>query len=204
MLDPALLDSLRGIPDLAAEFSDLLEREGYQLAVPATRLIPTLPGSRLMGPAATICYLPERREPGSLRSEDPAGRLGNKRLAEQVQQGTVMVVQSPRPDVSVLGSEAAEMLQQAGVVGAIVDGAVRDLEGLARLGFACWSSGRTQITGRWRLEAAAFGEPVAICGVQVRSGDVVVADDGGVVFVPAERFDDLARQLVRARVDNRS
>jgi regulator of RNase E activity RraA len=105
--------------------------------------------------------------------------------------------------VSVVGSEAAQALQNAGVAGAIVDGSVRDLEGLAALGFPCWSSGRTPITGRWRLEAAAFNEPVAICGVQVRPGDVVVADDGGVAFVPAELFDELARRLLgRAAVEN--
>jgi regulator of RNase E activity RraA len=96
----------------------------------------------------------------------------------------------------VLGSEAAESLQRAGIVGAIVDGAVRDLEGLAKLRFGCWTSGRTPITGRWRLEAVAFGEPVAICGVQVRQGDIVVADDGGVAFVPADRFEAFARTLI--------
>jgi 4-hydroxy-4-methyl-2-oxoglutarate aldolase len=196
VVDQTLLDPLREIPDLSAEFSDLLEREGYALAVPAGRLVLTLPGIRLIGPAATIRYLPERREPGALRQDEPEGRLGNKRLIESVQQGSVMVVESPRTDVSVLGSEAAQSLQGAGVVGAVIDGAVRDLEGLARLGFACWVSGRTPITGRWRLEAASFGEPVSICGVQVRQGDLVVADDDGVVFVPAERVEELARRLI--------
>ena len=196
MLELALVEALRELDDVAAEFSDMLEREGYALAVPAGRLQPTLSGARLIGPATTIRYLPTRREAGALRAEDPDGSLGNKQLAAAVERGNVMVVQSPRADVSVLGSEAAEMLQDAGIVGAVVDGGVRDLQGLLRLGFPCWSAGRTQITGRWRIEAAAFGEPVAICGVQVQTGDVVVADDGGVVFVPAERFEELARRLL--------
>ena len=45
-------------------------------------------------------------------------------------------------------------------------------------------------------EAVEFGKPVAISGVQVRQGDIVVADDGGVAFVPADRFDELARRLI--------
>ena len=199
MLELALVEGLREIDDISAEFSDMLEREGYALAVPAGRLSPTLGGARLIGPAATVRYLPERREAGVLRRENLEGQLGNKRLATGVERGSVMVVESPRSDVSVLGSEAAESLQNAGVAGAVVDGAVRDLQGLMRLGFPCWSSGRTPITGRWRLEAAAFGEPVAICGVQVHHGDVVVADDGGVVFVPRDRFEELARRLVENR-----
>lgn len=193
MLEQDLLDALAEVADLAAEYSDLLEREGYLLSLPAGSLKPTLSGSRLIGPAATIRYLPERQEPGALRTTDPDGKLGNRRLADAVERGSVMVVQSPRADVSVLGSEAAELLLEAGVVGAVVDGAVRDLEGLERLGFPCWASGRTPITGRWRIEAVSFGEPVAICGVQVRQGDVVVADQGGVVFVPADRFEELTR-----------
>jgi regulator of RNase E activity RraA len=202
VLELALVEALRKIDDVSAEFSDLLEREGYALAVPAGRLTPTLAGARLIGPATTLRYLPERREPGALRTENPGGHLGNKRLSDVVEKGSVMVVQSPRADVSVLGSEAAEMLQEAGVAGAVVDGAVRDLQGLMRLGFPCWTLGRTQITGRWRIEAVAFGEPVAIGGVQVQQGDVVVADDGGLTFVPADRFEELARQLL-AKVENR-
>jgi 4-hydroxy-4-methyl-2-oxoglutarate aldolase len=196
VLELALVEALRELDDISAEFSDMLEREGYALAVPSARLMPTLAGARLIGPAATIRYVPERREPAGLRSDDPDGKLANRRVAGTVERGSVIVVQSPRADVSVLGSEAAETLQDAGVAGAVVDGAVRDLQGLMRLGFPCWTSGRTQVTGRWRLEAAAFGEPVAVCGVQVQQGDVVVADDGGVVFVPADRFEDLGRQLL--------
>ena len=197
MVDESLLEQVRALPDLSAEFSDMLEREGYALVVPAGRLRPSVARARLIGRAVTVRYMPERREPGALRAEDPEGRLGNKRLAGMVQSGSVMVVQSPRLDVSVLGSEAAASLRQAGVAGAIVDGAVRDLEGLRELGFPCWSSGTTPITGRWRLEAVAFDEPVAICGVQVQPGDVVVADDGGVAFVPTDRFDELAARLLR-------
>ena len=196
MLEHGLIDRLRQLPDLSAEFSDMLEHEGYSLAVPAGRLQPTMPGSAMVGPATTIRYLPERREPGALRREDPDGKLGNRQPAQTAERGDVLVIQSPRLDASVLGFEAAATLQKAGIAGAVVDGAVRDLSGLADLGFACWSTGKTPITGRWRLEAVAYGEPVSICGVQARQGDVVVADDGGVVFVPADRFDELARRLI--------
>ena len=202
MVELSLVEALRKVDDLSAEFSDMLEREGFALAVPAGRLKPTLAGARLIGAAATLRYLPERREPAGPRADEPDGKLGNRRLPGTVDKGTVMVVQSPRSDVSILGSEAAASLQEAGIIGAIVDGAVRDLEGLMRLGFPCWAAGRTAITGRWRLEAAAFGEPVAIGGVQVQQGDVVVADGGGVVFVPADRFEELARRLLE--VQNRS
>ncbi|MEA2622494.1 MAG: 4-hydroxy-4-methyl-2-oxoglutarate aldolase [Chloroflexota bacterium] len=196
-LDPGLIHRLLAIADLSAEFSDLLEREGYRLAVPAGVVRPLVPGARLIGPCLTLRYLPVRMETGALRASDPDGKLGNKRLLREATPGAVMVVQSPAVDVSVLGSEAAADLHAAGIAGAIVDGAVRDVEGLATIPFPAWSTSITPITGRWRLEAVELGGPVAIAGVQVQAGDICVADGGGVAFVPADRFDDLAERLLR-------
>jgi regulator of RNase E activity RraA len=195
--DPArFVAALRSIRDLAAEFSDLLDREGYRLTVPGSVLRPTMGGSVVIGPAITLRYLPVRRHTGNLTGEDPEGKLGNMRMLAYARPGSVMVVESPSIEVSVLGSEAAAGLLGAGVVGAIVDGAVRDVAGLAALHFPCWSRGRTPTTGRWRIEATDFGSAVAICGVQVQPGDMVVADDGGVAFVPTDRFNDLAGKLL--------
>jgi 4-hydroxy-4-methyl-2-oxoglutarate aldolase len=193
---PGLIDALRTIHDCAAKFSDLLEREGYRLTVPGSVLRPTTPSGVVIGPAITLRYLPVRRHTGNLTNEDPSGKLGNMRMLAYAQRGSVMVVESPSIEVSVMGSEAAAGLIGAGVVGAIVDGAIRDVAGLAALQFPCWSRGRTPNTGRWRIEATDFGSAVAICGIQVQPGDMVVADDGGVAFVPSDRFVDLASRLV--------
>jgi 4-hydroxy-4-methyl-2-oxoglutarate aldolase len=191
-----VINALRSIRDCAAEFSDLLDREGYRLTVPGSVLRPTMGGSVVIGPAITLRYLPVRRHTGNLTGEDPEGKLGNMRMLAYARPGSVMVVESPSIEVSVLGSEAAAGLMGAGVVGAIVDGAVRDVTGLAALQFPCWSRGRTPTTGRWRIEATDFGSAVAICGTQVQPGDMVVADDGGVAFVPADRFNELAGKLL--------
>lgn len=195
-LDPQLLAALRRMGDLSAEFSDLLEREGFRLVVPAGVLAPTLPGSRLIGPALTLRYLPVRREEASLRTEDPGGKLGNKRLVGLARAGDVMVVESPSRHFSVLGGEAAAELRAAGVIGGVMDGAVRDVEGLGAVPFPCWTAARTPISGRWRLEAAEFGTAVSIAGVHVQPGDIVVADDSGVAFVPADRFAAMAEALL--------
>ena len=195
--DPSqVIERLRSVRDVAAEFSDALDREGYRLTVPGSVLRPTMGGSVIIGPAITLRYLPVRRHTGNLTAEDPAGKLGNMRMLAYARAGSVMVVESPSIEVSVLGSEAAAGLLGAGVVGAIVDGAVRDVAGLAALQFPCWSRGRTPTTGRWRIEATDFGSAVAICGIQVQPGDMVVADDGGVAFVPADRFNELAGKLL--------
>jgi regulator of RNase E activity RraA len=156
-------------------------------------------GARLVGRALTLRYLPERQGVTSTREREPGGRLGNRALTAAARPGDVIVIQSPDRMCSVLGSEAARSLLDAGVCGAIVDGAIRDVEGLVRLGFPAWATAVTPVTGRWRLEALEPGEPVAICGVQVRTGDIVLADAGGVCFLPAERAMDLLTDLVGPR-----
>ncbi len=191
-----VINALRSIRDCAAEFSDLLDHEGFRLTVPGSVLRPTMGGSVVIGPAITLRYLPVRRHTGNLTAEDPAGKLGNMRMLAYARAGSVMVVESPSIEVSVLGSEAATGLMGAGVIGAVIDGAVRDVTGLASIDFPCWSRGRTPTTGRWRIEATDFGSAVAICGIQVQPGDMVVADDGGVAFVPADRFNELAAKVL--------
>ena len=102
-----MVNALRSVRDAAAEFSDLLDHEGYRLTVPGSVLRPTMSGSVVIGPAMTLRYLPVRRHTGNLTAEDPAGKLGNMRMLAYARAGSVMVVESPSIEVSVLGSEAA-------------------------------------------------------------------------------------------------
>ena len=51
-----------------------------------------------------------------------------------------------------------------------------------------WSTGRTPITGRQRVEAVEINGTVSLCGVQVRPGDLIVADDTGVCVIPQEHI----------------
>ena len=59
-----------------------------------------------------------------------------------------------------------------------------------------WSRGVSPITGKWRLETIQVNGPVKIAGIQVHPGDLVVADNTGVCFVPREQA---AAVLERAR-----
>ena len=73
----------------------------------------------------------------------------------------------------------------------MVDGAVRDIAHSREIGYPVWAKGASPITGKWRIETVAINVPVAICGVPVKPGDLVVADEVGVCFVPHERAADV-------------
>jgi 4-hydroxy-4-methyl-2-oxoglutarate aldolase len=103
------------------------------------------------------------------------------------QPGDVLVIQGV-PHVSNLGGMSSQVGKRQGEVGAIVEGGVRDIGHSRSIDFPVWSTDISPATGKWRLEAAEINGPVVICGVKVSPGDLVVADDTGVCFIPRERI----------------
>ncbi|WP_051215297.1 4-carboxy-4-hydroxy-2-oxoadipate aldolase/oxaloacetate decarboxylase [Granulicoccus phenolivorans] len=86
------------------------------------------------------------------------------------------------------GEVMAVAAQQRGIAGLIIDGGVRDAEQLATRGFPTFSGGICiRGTKKDPRGAGSLGTPVAIGGISVHAGDLVVADADGVVIVPAER-----------------
>ena len=109
--------------------------------------------------------------------------------------GDVLVIEGV-VGISNMGGLSATIAKRQGQAGAVVDGGIRDVEQSRSIGFPLWTRGVSSITGKWRLETIAINGVVRICGVQVRPGDLVVADEGAVCFVPRESVDAV---LQRAR-----
>jgi regulator of RNase E activity RraA len=97
--------------------------------------------------------------------------------------GDVLVIEGV-PNISNMGGNSAQTGKRQGEVGAIVQGGIRDVPHTRAAGYPIWSSDITPVTGKWRIEAAEINGPVMIGGVQVHPGDMVVADDTGVCFIP--------------------
>jgi len=64
---------------------------------------------------------------------------------------------------------------------------VRDIDHSREIGYAIWSRSVSPITGKWRIETIAINQPVSICGITVNPGDLVLADEVGVCFIPRAR-----------------
>lgn len=195
--DPSLVVGLLRVSGLAAAVSDELDALGLRAAVPASLAPPLVSGARAVGPALTLRYLPERFTPERARSEQSTGRLGNSALAGAVRSGDVAVIDGRGvADASLFGGLAAADAHKAGIAAVLVDGAIRDIDEITAVGLPVWASARTPTTGRYRMEAVELGGWIAFCGVQVRPGDVVVADDSGMCFVPSDVFSTLARAVL--------
>jgi regulator of RNase E activity RraA len=74
-----------------------------------------------------------------------------------------------------------------GIAGTVIDGVCRDIPKIRELGYPVFSRGTYMMTGKDRVELEAINAPVNIAGRQVRAGDILLADDSGVVVVPAGR-----------------
>lgn len=113
------------------------------------------------------------------------------RLLSRAPAGHVVICQPQDSTLSHMGELSAETLQLRGVRGYIVDGGCRDSAFIARIGFRVFCRYFTprDIVGRW--VADAFGEPIEIGGVTIRTGDYVMADRDGIVIVPGEMAEEV-------------
>ena len=108
------------------------------------------------------------------------------------------VANAGRTDVSSWGGIVSVGAAVRSVRGVITDGACRDVGQARDLGFPVFAQAQVPVTARGRLRQKSAGKPVLVGEVTVRPGDVVMADEGGVVVIPRERAAevlDAARRL---------
>jgi len=188
------LARLKRIQGLTATASDILDGTGWNLAVPAA-LLPSRFGKPIVvaGHALTLRYLPERRRIDTDVALTSQSKLSHQVVYDLASPGDVMVVEaSVRDPISVLGGRAASAGAKARLAGAIVDGGVRDIDEIRAARFPVWSKWVTPISGKGRLEPITINGPISCLGVQVHPGDLVLADETGVCFVPL----DVAKETV--------
>jgi 4-hydroxy-4-methyl-2-oxoglutarate aldolase len=117
--------------------------------------------------------------------------------------GTVLVVAGGSTSrTATIGGLMALEMQLVGIAGLVTDGLVRDSREIRESGFAVWCRGVTP-TASGKDGPALVGGTVSIGGTVTRDGDLVIADDDGVVIWPRERIEDLlARAKAKLEQDN--
>lgn len=116
---------------------------------------------------------------------------------------TVLVVAGGSTSrTATIGGLMALEMQQAGIAGLVTDGLVRDSREIRELRFAVWCRGVTP-TASEKNGPVVVGGSISLGGTVIRDGDLVIADDDGVVIWPKERINDLlARAEDKLRQDN--
>ena len=153
-------------------------------AIGASVLKPTIPGTTMVGPAITVRNVLQRADPLA------GARAGVNRMAEfeahnLATPGDVLVIQGVA-NISNMGGISALTGKRQGEAGAVVMGGIRDIAHSRMVGFPLWSSEVSPVTGKWRIETVEINGSVQIGEMRVEPGDLVVADDSGVCFIPRD------------------
>ncbi|MET3663182.1 RraA family protein [Aquamicrobium ahrensii] len=189
----AIIERYRQLPDLTSSIADILDQFGVDSAIPTTLLAPIAPGQRMVGPAVTVKHGPARFNAGYNVANKTSPQLGAIDEVTLSQAGDVMVIDgSAVPTASNIGGIMATAVASKGFAGVVVDGCVRDIENMKRMGLPVWARGATPRTGKHRMELVEFNGKVDIAGVQILPGDLILGDSDGVVVVPL----DLCEQVL--------
>ncbi|MEN3265211.1 4-carboxy-4-hydroxy-2-oxoadipate aldolase/oxaloacetate decarboxylase [Pseudonocardia sp.] len=165
--------------------SDALDRHGIRGVL--VGLQPLAADRLIAGRAVTVLLGPPPEDAAGV----PGRHLGTAAVDASGPGDVIVVAHQGRTDCAGWGGLLSRAAVARGIDGVIVDGAARDLAEAAAAGLAVHARMPTPVTARGRAVERSWGEAVEVDGIPVASGDLILADAGGVVIVPAALADQV-------------
>ncbi len=174
--DTQLLNGFRRVE--VASISDALEQLFGRRQYMSHRMQPIFP-AKFAGFALTVRL---QKDEGN---NDPAALNGMLAAIDQGAANSVWVmVVEDGADIAGMGGLMGTAMWSRGYAGAVIDGGVRDVGHLRKIGFPVYALGIVPSTSVHHYRFSAANTPLVCDGVEVKAGDIVAADGDGVVVVP--------------------
>lgn len=144
--------------------------------------------TKFVGPAVTVQLRKEEHK-------DPNGLARMIEAIDGIPAGSVFVIAAEDGlKYGVLGGLMGTTLKNRGAAGAVTDASVRDIPQLQRIQFPVYSRGVAPGTTVNHYRAVAVNVPVVCAGVTINAGDLVSADEDGVVVIPKDRAAEVLKK----------
>jgi regulator of RNase E activity RraA len=181
-----------------AILSDSCDAVGLRHQVLLERLAPLVPGSRAIGRARTMRFAPAFEADADDPYREAIEAIDGLRAGQ-----FAVIATDSNNDSAFWGELFSAAAIGAGAVGVLTDGNLRDTDRVAALGFPAFSRSRRPIDFRGRMRVVGQDVSVVVSGVRIDPGDLVMADDDGVVVVPRAPEDEVLA-LARERASRES
>lgn len=159
----------------SCDISDVMNRSGTMVGIRA--VYESVP--RIVGPAVTVSI--------------PAGGINMVKMGiQQARAGDVLVVSAQgQTHYAMLGGNISLGMQSRGIKGFVIDGAIRDVSEIRDLQFPTFARGVATAAADLGGPMGEVNVPIACGGVVVNPGDIIVADEDGIVVVPPHAASDV-------------
>jgi regulator of RNase E activity RraA len=180
-----LLEGFRALGDASGIISDVMDELGITGVIGASVLKPTIAGACIVGTALTVRNIIQREHVYET-AQRHVNKMAEFEAHNLARPGDVVVIDGVA-GISNMGGISAQTGKRQGEAGAVVFGGVRDVGHSRRVGYPVWSTEFTPVTGKWRIETIEINGEIVVGGARVAPGDIVLADDTGVCFIPRAR-----------------
>jgi 4-hydroxy-4-methyl-2-oxoglutarate aldolase len=183
---PVMSEAVRQVLQQAGTgmVNDALALVGVQGSVVGVRPACGAEGQGVVGVASTVFVAPPH-------PDTPATSMYAVIRAQPA--GNILVIDGGGCEANLVGDNNAHCALRQGLAGIIVNGGARDIAGFRRLGMPLFCTGAA--TRIQKVQITGVNVPIAVGGVTILPGDILVGDEDGVVAIPASRLQAVLERL---------